>query len=211
MIDVDAQLRDEVNRLLPTPVGFAADWGEVAARAGSPRRRRHYRPALLSAAALAAAVCACAALGATVWLLRGPDQIRTVASGPGWSLVAHRDRGRLCVSYGSAGTTASSCRLNPPHVLSLFALTPTSNGRSRVIGLASPQVKRVQVSDPAHHRVVRARIYALPAFFHSPLRFFVAEVVGQSILRPGGARQTPALTLSAYGLGNRVLRRISLQ
>jgi hypothetical protein len=56
MIDVDQRIREEVDRLLRLPDGFAPDWRDVVARGGTRRARGIRRKPFLLAVALAAAV-----------------------------------------------------------------------------------------------------------------------------------------------------------
>ena len=58
MIDVDERIRAEVDRLVPAPSGFAADWGDVLTRSGPSRPSRAGRRRLLVLAATVAAVLA---------------------------------------------------------------------------------------------------------------------------------------------------------
>ena len=54
MIDVDERIRAEVDRLVPAPSGFAADWGDVLTRSGPSRPSRAGRRRLLVLAATVA-------------------------------------------------------------------------------------------------------------------------------------------------------------
>jgi hypothetical protein len=212
MIDADDRLRAEVDRLIPTTTAFAANWHDVMARAAVARPAQWRRKGvLLLAAALAAAIFAGIAFGATEWFNRGSDRILTIASGEDWSLVAHRKHGHLCVSYGAPGVEADSCQLKLPQTLDLFTLAPTANGHARLIGLVAPGVSKVEATSPSYK--VHASIYPLPAFFRSPLRLFVAELPDRSILRialaPSRQYKRVRLTVTAYGRNGRSLRTIT--
>jgi hypothetical protein len=56
MIDVEAFVASELERVLPLPDGGRADWGDVMRRAGLMRARRRWRPILVAAVAVAALV-----------------------------------------------------------------------------------------------------------------------------------------------------------
>jgi hypothetical protein len=173
MSEAEARIRAEVDRLLPSPGAFSADWQDVVARADGSRSSRNRRRLILMIAALTAAVvCAGIALGATVLLTRGPDRILTIASGRDWSLVAHRKNGHLCVSYGAPGAEVDSCRLALPRTLSIFTLAPAANGHARLIGLVAPEVTKVETTSPGQ-KTTTAHIYPLPTFFARRLRLFV--------------------------------------
>ena len=64
MIDIEALIVSELERMLPLPDGGRADWSDVLRRAGFVRARRRWRPVLVTAVAVAALVGAGVAIAA---------------------------------------------------------------------------------------------------------------------------------------------------
>jgi hypothetical protein len=71
VIDVEALVAHELERMLPLPDGGRADWSDVLGRAGFLRARRRWRMVLVAAVAVVALIGVGLAIAASVGVFRG--------------------------------------------------------------------------------------------------------------------------------------------
>jgi hypothetical protein len=118
----------------------------------------------------------------------------TIFAGQNWSLVAWRNQGSLCFSYGAPGAAGYGCGIYSAQTLGvLFA----NRGRTEqlILGTTRADVMRVVLRLPSG-KVFTARLRAAPAQLRIRVSFF--EIHSNANLGRAIVYRQPFGTLQAY-------------
>jgi hypothetical protein len=129
----------------------------------------------------------------------------TIFQGQDWSLVARRNHGSVCFSYGAPGATGNGCGVDGARTLGvLFA----NRGRAEqlILGTTRVEVVRVVLRLP-NGTLFTARLRAAPAQLRTRVSFF--EIHSKVNLRPTVPAQ-PLGTLQAYDRKEHVVSSVKI-
>jgi hypothetical protein len=159
MIDVEPQIRTELESLMPLPEGSQHDWADVLARSGHSHRRSRRRLLLALAVGVCVLVVTGVAIAAGVGAFSGKMTVAdvkackpsttalTTASGAR-VLTGHTDAGVYCFTYeaanGGGGSTANTFPTPAGEVIPGSVLDTVSNTRV-VVGLVPPGYDKLSI------------------------------------------------------------------
>jgi hypothetical protein len=159
----------------------------------------------LALALIVVAVSALAASASAAPESLNDGRLTTIFQGPDWSLVAWRNHGSVCFSYGAPGAAGNGCGIDSTRSLDvLFA----NRGRTEqlILGTAKVDVVRVVMRLP-NGKLFAAQLRAAPAPLRIRMLFF--EIHSKVDFRPAVLAQ-PFATVQAYDKAGHVVSSVKI-
>jgi hypothetical protein len=132
-------------------------------------------------------------------------RLTTIFQGPDWSLVAWRNHGSVCFSYGAPGAAGTGCGIDGTRTLGVLV---ANRGRTEqlILGTTRADVMRVALRLP-NGTLLTARLRVAPAQLRTRVLFY--EIQSKVNLRPTVPAQ-PFGTLQAYDRQGHVVSSVKI-